>query len=219
MQITSKDNEMVRRMHRLLTDAKARRKEGALVIEGARLCEDAARSGVGIETALITEKARDKYPRQTAAVAEVAAHVFDITDGVADSLSDTVTSQGVFCLCKALDNRKMLDTILEVDILSTLRAKRWLALEDVRDPGNMGTVIRTAEAMGVGVLILSAGCCDVSAPKVVRGSMGGVFRLPIYETADLPGTLSRLEAAGCATYACVPAAESRERAPGRSAVS
>ncbi len=203
MVISSRDNEMVRRMRRLQTDAKMRRQEGAFVIEGARLCADAARSGAAIETALLTARAREKFPEYAAAVTAVAAHVFDVTEGVAASLSDTETAQGIICLCKALDNRKMLDTI-DSSILSTFKNKKWLALEDLRDPGNLGTVIRTAEAVGIGGLILSSGCCDVYSPKVLRGSMGGVFRLPLWETADMPAAIARLHTVGAVSYACVP---------------
>ncbi len=206
MVISSRDNEMVRRLRRLQNDGKLRRKEGAFVIEGARLCEDAARSGVVFETALVTARARERYPAQVAAVTAASAHVFDVTDAVADSLSDTETAQGVICLCKALDNRKMLDTI-DSSILSTFNKRKWLALEDVRDPGNIGTVIRTAEALGIDGLILSVGCCDVYSPKVLRGSMGGVFRLPLWETADMPAALARLRRVGVTSYACVPSNE------------
>ncbi len=206
MVISSRDNDMVRRLRRLQTDGKLRRKEGAFVIEGARLCEDAARSGGAIETALFTARAREKYPVQVAAVTAAAAHVFEITDAVAAVLSETETAQGVICLCKALDNRKMLDTI-DSSVLSTFKNKRWLALEDVRDPGNIGTVIRTAEALGIDGLLLSVGCCDVYSPKVLRGSMGGVFRLPLWETEDMPRAIARLQEVGAVGYACVPQRE------------
>lgn len=203
MQITSRDNDTVRRFRRLLTGTRLRREEGAFVIEGARLCEDAVRSGVPVETALVTARARERYPEQVAQIEAVARRVWEVSDPVAASLSDTTTAQGVFCLCKTLDNRKMLDTI-EEDTLYTFKVRKWLALEDVRDPGNLGTIIRTAEAMGIGGLILSTGCCDVYSPKVLRGSMGGVFRLPLYETASMPDAVERLQRAGLCGYACVP---------------
>lgn len=203
MLITSRDNDTVRRTRRLLRDAKARREEHAFVIEGARLCEDAVRSGVTVETALVTARARERYPDKTALVEAAAARVWEIAEPVAAALSDTTTAQGLFCVCKALDNRQILDTI-DRDALYTFNASRWLALEDVRDPGNLGTIVRTAEAMGIGGLILSAGCCDVTSPKVLRGSMGGVFRLPLYETASMPDAVRRLQEAGLCAYACVP---------------
>lgn len=206
MRITSRDNETVRQVRRLLRDPRARREANAFVIEGARLCEDAVRSGVTVEVALFTDRAQQRYPEKTAAVCAAAARVLEITDAVADSLSDTETAQGVFCLCKALDNRRILDKI-ETDALYTFMRGHWLALEDVRDPGNLGTVIRTAEALGMAGLILSEGCCDVTSSKVLRGSMGGVFRLPLFVTASMPQTVQRLQQAGGCAYACVPAVD------------
>jgi TrmH family RNA methyltransferase len=96
----------------------------------------------------------------------------------------------------------MLGTI--EDIFSTFKNKKWMALESVRDPGNLGTVIRTAEAMGVDGLLLSSDCCDVYSPKVLRGSMGGVFRLPIVEAADMAEAVETLQKAGLPAFACVP---------------
>lgn len=203
MLITSRDNETVRQARRLLTDAKARRAANAFVIEGARLCEDAVRSGVAVETALVTARAGERYPDRVAAVCAAAGRTLEITESVAATLSDTETAQGVFCLCKALDNRRILDKI-ESDALYTFNAGHWLALENVRDPGNLGTIIRTAEALGIDGLILSDGCCDVTSPKVLRGSMGGVFRLPLFTAASMPTAVKRLQEAGLCAYACVP---------------
>ena len=97
----------------------------------------------------------------------------------------------------------MLDTI-ETDCLPLSGEQCYLALEDLQDPGNLGTVVRTAEALGFGGLILSAGCCDLYNPKVLRGSMGGVFRLPAYITADMVTTVGRLRTKGFRCFACVP---------------
>lgn len=203
MTITSRDNETVRTARRLAADPKARREAGAFLIEGARLCADAALSGALLQTALITEAAAARYPAECARITGAAARVFTVTDRVAAAISDTTSPQGVFCICKTLDNRKMLDKIEDINTLSFNNSK-WLALENLRDPGNLGTVIRTAEAVGIGGLILSAGCCDLYSPKVLRGSMGGVFRLPLFETGDLPALLRRLQDGGCRVYGCVP---------------
>ena len=146
MIITSRDNEMVREARRLAADPKARREAGAFLIEGARLCADAALSGAPLVTALITEAAAARYPAECARITGAAAHVFTVTDRVAATLSDTTSPQGVFCICKTLDNYKLLDTIEDITSLSFNNSK-WLALEDLRDPGNLGTVIRTAEAV------------------------------------------------------------------------
>ena len=203
MIITSRDNETVRTARRLAADPKARREAGAFLIEGARLCADAALSGAPLAVALITEEAAARYPAETARVTGAAERVLTLSDRVAATLSDTPSPQGIFCICKTLDNCKMLDTIEDINSLSFNNSK-WLALEDLRDPGNLGTVIRTAEAVGIGGLILSSGCCDIFSPKVLRGSMGGVFRLPLFRTGDLPGLLTRLQGAGCRVWGCVP---------------
>ena len=81
---------------------------------------------------------------------------------------------------------------------------RYLALEDIQDPANLGTVIRTAEALGLSALLLSDGCCDPYNPKVLRGSMGGVFRLPLLPAGDLAHTAEILGRRGVRCFACVP---------------
>lgn len=202
MQLTSRDNPLVREMRLLLAEPKARRESGRFVIEGARLCEDAARSGVRIAAVLYTQRAAEQYPELLAAVRTASARQFEIAPPLSQFLGDTQSPQGVFCLCEALDNVQMLDTIETDCALSTEQS--YLALEDLQDPGNLGTIIRTAEAMGLGGLILSAGCCDLYNPKVLRGSMGGVFRLPAYITADMPATAVRLREQGFCMAACVP---------------
>ncbi len=182
MELTSRDNPLIKECAKLLSDAKARRKSGRFVIEGARLCEDAARSGVRVLTALATPEAKVRYATQWRAVEAVADSCVDISASLAKTLSDTGSPQGVFCLCERL-------TPAPFDI----RANGvYLALEDVQDPGNLGTVIRTAEALGIDGILLSAGCCDVHNPKVLRASMGGVFRQPLFVCDDLVGELTRL---------------------------
>lgn len=203
MQLTSRDNPLVREMRLLLAEPKARRESGRFVIEGARLCADAARSGVRIAAALYTERAAAQYPELLAVIRQVSVRQFEIAPSLSQLLGDTRSPQGVFCLCEALDNVRMLDTI-ETDCLPLSREQCYLALEDLQDPGNLGSVVRTAEALGLGGLILSTGCCDLYNPKVLRGSMGGVFRLPAYITADMAATASHLRTSGFRCFACVP---------------
>ena len=182
MELTSRDNPLVKEMAKLLCDAKARRKSGRFVIEGARLCEDAARSGVTIPAALTTADARVRYASQWSAIEQAAQTVYDIAPSVAGRLSDTGAPQGIFCLCEVPRR-----TMPAVDAHGV-----YLALEDLQDPGNLGTVIRTAEALGIGGIWLSKGCCDLYNPKVLRASMGGVFRLPMTVCEDFVETLSEL---------------------------
>ena len=94
-----------------------------------------------------------------------------------------MTPQGVFCVCELLDNLSGLDKIEDIKNAGL----GFLALENLQDPANMGAIIRTAEALGMDGILLSDGCCDVYNPKVLRGSMGGVFRLPLINVGDERG--------------------------------
>lgn len=179
MELTSRENPLVKEMHRLLFDAKARRKSQRFVIEGARLCEDAARSGVAIFAALATASAKERYAAQWQAVEAACKAAYDIAPAVSAHLSETQAPQGMFCLCEMRENTAV---TVSSDGL-------YLALEDVQDPGNLGTILRTAEAFGVDGILLSKGCCDLYNPKVLRASMGGVFRLPLTVCEDFVGTL------------------------------
>ncbi len=182
MELTSRENPLVKELHKLLCDAKARRKSRRFVIEGARLCEDAARSGVTVLAALATASAKERYAAQWRAVEAVCKTVYEIAPAVSSHLSETQAPQGMFCLCAMRDDAP----------LSVASDGIYLALEDLQDPGNLGTILRTAEAFGVSGILLSKGCCDLYNPKVLRASMGGVFRLPLMVCDDFVGTLSAL---------------------------
>ncbi len=193
MEITSRDNRWIKEYRRLAEDTRYRRESGRFVVEGARLCADAVRSGVAVETVFVTERACAQYPEHTAAVTAVAGNVFTVPDTLARHLADTMNPQGVFCV--ALRPSRTADNLV--------KGGRYAALETVQDPGNLGTMIRTAEAFGLDGLLLSDGCCDPYSPKVLRAAMGGVFRLPLFSAGDLAETLPTLSARGFTTVACV----------------
>ncbi len=195
MSVTSKDNQYVKEWRGLCQSSRMRRETGKFALEGARLCCDALTSALPIETVLYTAQAAQTYREEVQALMEAADRSVEIAPSLAGVMGDTAHPQGVFCTVKILDNRLLLDTINTMG--------RYGVLEDLQDPGNMGTVIRTAEALGLDGLILSAGCCDIYNPKVLRGSMGGVFRLRVLHTADLPGTLTDLQQRGMTAFACV----------------
>ena len=196
MEIISKDNPLIGEIRQLISQAKYRKKVGRFVIEGVRLCEDAVRSDVPIATFVYTEKAREAYPTVWAAVDAAAARSVCVADRLAALVSDTQSPQGFFAVCE--------QTALPFSLDRVRRGGRYLALENIQDPSNMGTMIRTAEAFGLDGLLLSGDCCDVTSPKVVRGSMGGVFRLPTMVCDSFADALQSLGKAGISLYACVP---------------
>lgn len=195
MPVSSKDNQWVKEWRGLCNEARRRRESGCFAIEGARLCEDALLSGISIRTVLYTSAAMTTYTSVVEPLIEAAEHAVEITPELSRYMGDTANPQGVFCIAKSLDNWKNLDTI---DIMG-----QYGALEDLQDPGNLGTVIRTAEALGLSGLLLSDGCCDIHNPKVLRSSMGGVFRLPLYRAGDMAQTVASLQQRGMTAFACV----------------
>ncbi len=196
MVITSRDNRFIKEYRKLATDAKYRRQNCQFVLEGARLCVDAARSNVDIAVVLFTSRAAKQYPESVLTVCSATTSSFEIEDTLASYLADTQTPQGIFCICTLPQRQE-----LSVGRLSP--QGRYAALECVQDPSNLGTIIRAAEAFGLDGLILSDGCCDPYSPKVLRGSMGGVFRLPLFFTDSLADSLETLNNQGLKTAACV----------------
>lgn len=196
MEISSKDNPLIGEIRQLNTQAKHRQKLGRFVIEGVRLCDDAARSNARILTFVYTERAKAQYREVWENVHTVAERSVCIAEKLLPLIADTKTPQGFFAVCENVV-RPFTDSALKA-------SGKYLALENVQDPANMGTVIRTAEAMGLDGLLLSADCCDVTSPKVVRGSMGGIFRLPMAVCDAFDRAIPRWQTAGFAVYACVP---------------
>lgn len=192
MEITSRDNRIIKEYRHLLSGAAYRRETGLFAIEGARLCEDAVRSRIAIEVALFSVRAREQYGEIVQTVERVAAQSFDIPDTLARQLGDTDSPQGIFCICRM------------PSLNGTLTPNGvYAALERIRDPGNLGTMIRSAEALGLDGILLSDGCCDPFSPKVLRSSMGGVFRLPLFAVGDLAASLPTLHTQGFRSFACV----------------
>ncbi len=195
MTVTSKDNQWVKEWRRLNDSAKYRRETGLFAIEGARLCGDAMRSGVTLKAVLYTSSALAVYGNVVEPLLASADAVLEISPELSRHMSDTINPQGVFCIAKMLDNSLIID---KINIIGT-----YSALEDVQDPGNVGTVIRTAEALGIDGILLSDGCCDIYNPKVLRASMGGVFRLPLMRVGDMAQTVTALQDKGMTAFACV----------------
>lgn len=116
-----------------------------------------------------------------------------VADAVFKSISDTVTPQGILCIVK-----QMVYTRQQI-----LAAEHpcYMILEDIQDPGNLGTILRTAEAAGVSAVIMSKGCVDIYNPKTVRSTMGSVYRVPFLYEEDLCGLLQEMKERNIAIYA------------------
>ena len=111
-----------------------------------------------------------KHVEDFALLEEKAKNVICVNENIFSLMSDTQSPQGFLSVIKTLDKTNEFDTIKG--------DSKYLALDNVQDPSNLGTVLRSAEAFNVSGVILSCDCCDIYNPKVVRGSMGAVFRIP-----------------------------------------
>ncbi len=169
--ITSKSNEKIKFAASLRDSSSQRKKSGMFFAEGARLCRDAAISGVDILQLFFTRKSEQKFAEYLKDILPCAKDSFIISEEVSSKLSDTLSPQGIFCVCR----------IPEKSGNGSLKnGGKYIALENVQDPSNTGAVARTAEALGVDGMIVCGGC-DIYNPKALRASMGAFFRLNVTE--------------------------------------
>lgn len=192
--ITSKDNKRVKYIKKLMSSASFRREEALFAAEGLRLCGDALKSGAAVESAYFSEDFAAKSPDFVEKTTAVTKNCFIVKNSIFSALCDTKTPQGVLFVIKTLDK--------PFDFDKMKKNGKTVALECVRDPVNLGTILRSAEALGVEGVILSRDCCDICSPKVIRGSMGAVFRLPFLIVDDLPAFIRSFNAVGN-SYAAV----------------
>lgn len=196
--ITSRKNEIVREFLRLSGSSRCRRETGAFSAEGARLCADAAESGLKILRLLTTEDAEERYGKYLSAIRRSFPAEYRVTPSVAAALSDTKQPQGVFCVVSLPEE--------SADFPDPGTDGRILVLENIRDPANLGAVLRTAEALGVNGAIFGGSCCDAFSAKSLRAGMGAVFRLRCRSCPDTAEAVLALNRSGYRTFAAVPSA-------------
>ena len=202
--ITSRENARVKYACRLAASGAFRRSEGRFFAEGRKLCPELAR-GAQLETLFYTASAAKKCP----CLAGLPGEHFLVEDHVADKLAGVQAHQGVFGIFRT-----------PVHTLEEVRGGgRYLALEAVQDPGNVGTLVRSAAAFGFDGVILSEGCASPYAPKTLRASMGAAALLPIIETGPMPQAVARLRELGieclaAALYHSQPLGPAQTAGPG-----
>lgn len=194
--ITSKDNPSFKRAAKLMTSARERRKSGLIICEGARLCGDAAESGVEAEELFCTAAAMGKYSDYLEALVERAGEVYEITEDMARKISDTENTQGVFMVARS--------PYVESDLNQLRATGEYVLLEDLQDPSNVGAIFRTAEALGIDGIILTEGCASCFSPKALRAGMGAMFRIPIYATDNAPAAMEAAALRNMRPMAAVP---------------
>lgn len=190
--ITSTSNEKIKHVTLLVSNAKARRKEGVFVVEGERIAREIPR-----EALLECYVSEDfSYAGRLEEVFGYDVDPVTVSSAVFKKMSDTQTPQGILCVCKRSD--LTVGNFIESRSSGVLRL---LLLEAVQDPGNLGTMIRTAEGAGFDAVIADTDTVDVYNPKVARSTMGSLFRVPVMYTPDLPGTVDMLKDSSVKVYA------------------
>ena len=157
-----------------LKDRKGRRESGCFLVEGRKMVEEALASAFDVETVLVQE-GMELPDGLTMPVYELPAHVLA-------AVCDTKTPQGIAAVVRMKEQSAL--------------GKHIVVLDGMQDPGNVGTIIRTADAAGLDGVLLSTQCADVFSPKVLRATMGSIFRMNLRTTDDLPGELTKLREKG-----------------------
>ena len=190
--IISCSNAKIKQVIQWQNKAKERRSAGIFLAEGFKMFEEAPRES--IQQIYLTEEALERLRGKTETERKLEEVGYEtVSKEVFARMSDTRTPQGILCVVSrpGYSLERLLRT--EVPLL--------MVLEDLQDPGNLGTIIRTGEAAGITGVIMSAGTVDLFNPKTVRATMGSVFRVPFLYVDDLPHTVEQLRQEGISVYA------------------
>ena len=170
--ITSRNNDLIKKIRKLLSDGAYRREERLIVCDGWKLLEEAFRWG-NIKIMIRTDTARLPawYNNKNNKIREII-----IPGEIMKSVAPSKTPQGVLCVCDTPDY-----IAPEEELKKNINKKRiYLILDGMQDPGNVGTILRTADAFGADGVFLLSGCADLFHPRTIRASMGAIWKLNIW---------------------------------------
>jgi TrmH family RNA methyltransferase len=200
--LTSPKNALVKAL-RKLDSRRERKREGLVLLEGLRLVTDALHAGLRAETVLVSEALLAEQPALRQLLAALDPDVISIADeAVLAAACTTVSPQGIVAAMRAP---------AAVEALPA-GARLVLVLDNVGDPGNVGTLVRGAAGFGADAVVTLGGCADAWSPKALRSAMGGTFRIPIVEADEWPALRAALEAARLGIFAADGAADAADYA-------
>ena len=192
--ITSHNNKSVREVIQLNQKAKARNEQDVFVVEGGKMFAEAPEERI-IRVYIARRAEQELRILYGTKLDRLPVEI--VADDVFDKMSDTKTPQGIMCLIRQFHYG--IEDLLAGR--SDHKNKLFIILEDLRDPGNLGTIFRTGEGSGVHGIIMSRRTVDIYNPKTIRSTMGSVYRVPFLYTDDLCGTINVLREHGIGIYA------------------
>lgn len=187
--IKSKSNKKLSFIRELMEKPKERKRRGVFIVEGIKMVKEALELGL-VEELYLSQSFYNKIEHEDFLI-KTGFSLF--SDELFSRISETVSPQGIMGLVKMPQYE--LSSVLHEDEL------KLLVLEGISDPGNLGTMIRTAEGAGITAVIISSDSVDLFNPKVVRSTMGSIFRLPFILTKNLTYTIKELKQMGLHFYA------------------
>ena len=163
--ITSRKNPLLQQVKKLLSSKKAREEAGLFAADGTKLLDEAVKYFPGLDTVILSDGVEARVPEHV--------RMIRVPGDVMESISPMQSPQGALFLCRLPEKKAFVPT------------PGMLLLDGIQDPGNIGTILRTADALDIPVVLLE-GCADPYSHKVVRSSMGAVFRTPVIQTTWEP---------------------------------
>ena len=203
--ITSRQNRLVIEVGKL-ADRKARMTEKCFRFDGIKLLREAVANGLSVEKLWLAESRAEQILAEISTLGDSPAlrdaAVYILSDDAFSKVSGEQAPEGVVTVARFPSlHKRGGDASALIAAASAVPEKRILLLESVRDPGNVGTILRSAAAFGVDLVILSADCADIYNPKTIRGAMGALFRMEIAVAEDLTESIGALRKSGRRVFA------------------
>ena len=186
--ITSTGNAQVKELLQLQKKSKVRNERNIFLVEGIKMFLEAPRNR--IEKVFISETL---FNRKKQELNLDGLKVEILSDKVFSHVSDTKTPQGILCVMRQKNTK--------LEEIFAQKPEHLMILDNLQDPGNLGTIVRTAEGAGVSGIILSKDCVDIYNPKTIRPTMGSIYRMPFLYVEDLENTIEEVKKQNIKVYA------------------
>ena len=184
MTITSKDNETIKHIKKL-KEKKYRDEYNEFIIEGIKMIEEAVLENAKIKSIIICDDCKTAGNIPNDLMYEIAKfNCIYVAEKIFNSITEVINPQGIMAIIEKNSNQEN-----EIDY----KQDKFLILDNIQDPGNMGTILRTADSLNLNQIIVSKGSADIYNPKVVRSTMGAIFRIKVIEVQSLTKVIKEMK--------------------------